>query len=68
MYVTSAASIASTIESEFKPITPVQLKWVNDLYMQDKKFGGILINSDIQNLSAVVQIGIGINVNSAPAP
>lgn len=46
----------------------MQLKWVNDLYMQDKKFGGILINSDIQNLSAVVQIGIGINVNSAPAP
>ncbi|OGV50030.1 MAG: biotin--[acetyl-CoA-carboxylase] ligase [Legionellales bacterium RIFCSPHIGHO2_12_FULL_42_9] len=49
----------STINAE------ILIKWPNDLFWQDKKLGGILIelNSDKHNISDVT-IGIGLNVNS----
>jgi BirA family biotin operon repressor/biotin-[acetyl-CoA-carboxylase] ligase len=42
----------------------VTIKWPNDIYMDTKKIGGILIESDLsgQNVSSSI-IGIGINVN-----
>jgi BirA family biotin operon repressor/biotin-[acetyl-CoA-carboxylase] ligase len=43
----------------------LQLKWPNDIYFQNKKLAGILIESqDAKN----VVIGIGINVLAAPDP
>ncbi len=41
---------------------PVQIKWLNDLFLQNNKLGGVLVESHIQrrNLKAVV-IGIGLN-------
>lgn len=41
--------------------TPVYLKWPNDLYVQKKKIGGILCESN----GKTVRVGIGINVNSS---
>lgn len=46
----------------FSPTTEAQLKWPNDLYVKNKKFGGILINLTPKNkLTTDVTIGIGIN-------
>lgn len=44
---------------------PVQIKWLNDLFLQGKKLGGILTEARINNkqLKAFV-IGIGINWNN----
>jgi BirA family biotin operon repressor/biotin-[acetyl-CoA-carboxylase] ligase len=46
---------------------PIQIKWPNDLMVQEKKLGGILIeilNADKKQTELV--IGIGINVNQTP--
>ena len=46
----------------------VELKWPNDILIHGKKAGGILTESVFQaDLSAVAIVGIGINVNTAPA-
>jgi BirA family biotin operon repressor/biotin-[acetyl-CoA-carboxylase] ligase len=46
----------------------VQLKWPNDVYLADKKLGGILTESGpLQGvLPAFVVLGVGINVTSQP--
>jgi BirA family biotin operon repressor/biotin-[acetyl-CoA-carboxylase] ligase len=43
---------------------PCNIKWPNDIYYQDKKLAGLLIESSIQGstINSVV-IGIGLNVN-----
>lgn len=44
--------------------TPVMVKWPNDLWVHDRKLGGILIENQIrgQRLSYSI-VGIGININ-----
>ena len=44
----------------------IQLKWPNDIYLHDRKLGGILI--DLLNVGPPVQmlLGIGLNVYAAP--
>jgi len=44
--------------------TSLKVKWPNDIYLNDKKIAGILIQNSIQknSLSATI-IGIGLNVN-----
>ncbi|GIY86137.1 biotin--protein ligase [Caerostris darwini] len=43
----------------------LRLKWPNDLYYEnDKKIGGILVNTTIQGSVAHVYLGIGINVSN----
>ena len=44
----------------------VELKWINDIFMGNKKVGGILIRNNIIDNTFYTQIGIGINVNKAP--
>lgn len=62
LVVAYAASIA--IESVTK--IPVDIKWPNDLIINRKKLGGILIETmPAVNGSTAVIIGIGINVNTA---
>jgi BirA family biotin operon repressor/biotin-[acetyl-CoA-carboxylase] ligase len=42
----------------------ISIKWPNDLYLDDRKVGGILINNVIQGSSFVSTIaGIGLNIN-----
>lgn len=49
----------------------IQLKWVNDLYLNNKKIGGILCEGEIEinssSLNSLV-IGIGINLSNTSFP
>jgi BirA family biotin operon repressor/biotin-[acetyl-CoA-carboxylase] ligase len=50
-----------------------KIKWPNDLYWQDKKAGGILIENIIRNTDTGSQwewaiVGIGININQVSFP
>lgn len=58
---TVAVAIVTAIE---KVTGPVQIKWPNDIYWNDQKLGGILIENALQG-SIINQCiaGIGINVN-----
>ncbi len=38
------------------------IKWVNDIYINNKKLSGILVESVIKNNEAYIIVGIGINV------
>ncbi|WP_347157744.1 biotin--[acetyl-CoA-carboxylase] ligase [Pontibacter chitinilyticus] len=45
-------------------LTQAQIKWPNDLYFEDKKIGGILIENTINSYTLQHSIvGIGLNVN-----
>ena len=41
----------------------IKIKWPNDLYYDDKKVSGILIESLSKNKDVHVSIGVGINLN-----
>jgi len=45
---------------------PFKFKWPNDIYLNDKKLAGILVQSEHTNNHIYLKIGIGINVNSDP--
>lgn len=62
----ATAEAADAIRAQnFQPDTPVGIKWVNDLYLEDKKICGILaeaaLTPDASAMSWAV-IGIGINL------
>ncbi len=65
--ITSAAAVAAAIAVEGLCGCEVQIKWVNDLYLNGKKISGILTESAIstngKSLDYAV-IGIGINIRS----
>ena len=52
---------------ELVPQTPLQIKWPNDLYCNDKKFAGMLTEAriDADSLNTLL-FGFGLNVNSQP--
>jgi BirA family biotin operon repressor/biotin-[acetyl-CoA-carboxylase] ligase len=62
--VVVALAILETLQREFK--IAVQVKWANDIFFQDKKLAGILIENEItqQKIEKSV-VGIGLNVNQA---
>lgn len=46
------------------PVEKLSIKWPNDIYYENRKLAGILINSTIKaNMMDVSIIGIGLNVN-----
>ncbi len=60
-----AVAVADALETDCLPKDmPVQLKWPNDIYVGDRKLGGILIENAFcgQAIERMV-VGIGINVN-----
>jgi len=60
-----AVAVADALEMHCLPEDmPVQLKWPNDIYVGDRKLGGILIENAFcgQSIERMVA-GIGINVN-----
>lgn len=63
--ITSAAAVAAAEAVETLSGHDVQIKWVNDLYMNDKKICGILteasLDLEMKNLDYAV-VGIGIDV------
>jgi BirA family biotin operon repressor/biotin-[acetyl-CoA-carboxylase] ligase len=44
------------------PTIPLQLKWPNDLMLNNQKVGGVLVESRSQGSTADVVIGIGLNL------
>jgi len=45
----------------------IQIKWPNDLWLDDAKLGGILCESVSRTAEACVIVGIGLNYETAPA-
>ena len=63
----AAVSAARAIEAIFD--VPVGVKWVNDLYVNERKICGILTEATIDMESGMVEsavLGIGINVTRPP--
>ena len=47
-----------------KQISPIKVKWPNDIYYKDKKICGILIENDLMAKHIITSIlGVGININ-----
>ena len=70
--LTKAVSLA--IVDTLAPLLPqraeeVRIKWPNDIYVDDRKICGILINNHLQQerIAATV-VGIGLNVNQRTFP
>lgn len=63
----TAHAIAEVIEP--KIMKPVRIKWPNDLYIEDKKLGGVLTESIFNGneLDRLI-IGVGLNINQESFP
>lgn len=64
-FITQLASVACLqVLKMFLPEANLTVKWPNDLFVGDKKIGGMLISNTIdgQNLQRTI-IGLGINLN-----
>ena len=65
-----AVVIAQTLE-QFFPDERIDLKWVNDLFINDKKVGGIITEANIEleskSASAFI-MGIGLNLTTETFP
>ncbi len=69
VFVTSAAAVAvaKTIE-EMTELDP-KIKWVNDIYVNEKKVCGILVQSIVKNGKVNgLCIGIGVNISTTEFP
>ncbi len=64
-FVVSMMAALSTVEVlEALVSDPVYIKWPNDIYVNQAKIGGILIESDLSGSQVTSSIvGIGLNVN-----
>lgn len=59
-------TISIAIATALRPFLPcpIKLKWPNDIYANNKKLGGVLIENQVQyDTYKVAVVGIGINVN-----
>ena len=66
----AAVAVSVTLEELFPGLSP-KIKWVNDIYIDDKKVCGILcegiVDPALQRVGAVV-VGIGVNISTASFP
>lgn len=64
-----ALAVCAAIEKTSPLKDPLQIKWPNDILINDKKIAGILIeaNAETQGFCQII-IGIGVNVNMREAP
>lgn len=63
-YLNMAVSLAVLDLLHEQGLSQAQVKWPNDLYFEDKKLGGILIENSVN--SQTIQhsiVGIGLNIN-----
>ncbi len=61
-------SLIESLES-FIPEKKLCIKWPNDIYFENKKLGGILINNTIKGSSISLSIiGVGLNINQEKFP
>lgn len=66
--VTSAAAVA--VRRAIRRVSGIEvgIKWVNDLYLNDKKVAGILAESLLDSERHCFILGIGINLSTAEFP
>jgi len=63
-----ALAVYDTIK-EFLPQSDVKIKWPNDVYVQDKKVSGILVEHIwMQNKLSNTIVGVGLNINQTIFP
>lgn len=62
----AALAICKAVEEEL-PLAP-QIKWPNDLFLNGRKFSGLLAEAVSGPQGPVLVLGIGINVNSRTFP
>ena len=62
MMLPALGAVASCRAIERVSGLQVQIKWPNDLVLQDKKIGGILTETVLQGEETALVLGIGINV------
>ncbi len=55
--------VANAVHQIIHPIVPSQIKWPNDLIIQNKKTAGILIENIVGKKLHTSVIGVGLNVN-----
>ncbi len=66
--ITSAAAVAVMRAIRRLTALQVQIKWVNDLYLNDKKVCGILTEAVTCDQTTHIVIGIGVNIRTACFP
>ncbi len=64
--LTAAIAVCDTL-AELYGLKP-DIKWANDIHVNDKKIGGILAEMTETNLGLAVALGIGINLKSSNFP
>jgi BirA family biotin operon repressor/biotin-[acetyl-CoA-carboxylase] ligase len=64
--LTLAAGLAASRAVEAVTTLRPWLKWPNDLWLNEKKIGGILAEAGFEQGQPVVVLGIGLNVNTVP--
>ncbi|MDZ4286416.1 MAG: biotin--[acetyl-CoA-carboxylase] ligase [Prosthecobacter sp.] len=62
----AALAVCRAIEQEF-PLVP-QVKWPNDIYIGDRKVGGLLAEVAMGKNGMALVLGIGLNVNTQEFP
>lgn len=69
--LTTLAAVSAAKAIEQVCAVPVGIKWVNDLYCNDKKIAGILTEGGINLENGLLEyavVGIGVNVSTADFP
>lgn len=63
-----AVAVAKVLEKVVSEQYQIRLKWPNDIFLNGKKLGGILIETETMGVRSVpwAVVGIGINVVKAP--
>ena len=64
LFTTGLAVTLADVLTAFYPYKEIKLKWVNDLYYQNKKIGGLLV----ERVNGMIVCGIGINLTSNNFP
>lgn len=68
LYLTSAAAVAVCTAIEKLTEKKPEIKWVNDIYVENKKVCGILCEAVSLKGSTAVIIGIGVNISTSVFP
>ena len=66
--VTTAAAVATATSIEEITGKPMKIKWVNDIYNEQGKVSGILVEGQATSIGYAVAVGVGINVGKADFP
>ena len=63
--IVACTAILRTIKQDV-PELKANCKWVNDVFIEDKKVAGVLTRCSIFGDKFVAKIGVGVNLNADP--